>query len=459
MQKRLFLILPGLFAVHLLFLIFIRFTAWPEMLSYPYLFNNGFTLYKDFVQPYPPVLVLILAGLYRVFGYSLIALKIFTWILILANDVLIYKIVKKVTGKGLYAVAAVALYVFTQPFLEGNQLWFDLAIVTPILAGAYFLIAGKNARNLIIAGISFGLAALTKQTSGLFLLGGAVYLFFTSKAFKKPAYFLIGPAVLGLIFVAYLAIQGSLADFINWNLIYPFTFWSKFPGYVQMNLTNYQMVVLGTLLFPVFAIIAKNYREIVREKRYLLFGGFLTLAIVMVYPRFSFFHFQLALAFIAVLFGCLLARFKFSPVLLATFALLTFFVIVLPSVKRDWGTETRFWSRDELEFAGKVAGEVGGGRVHLLGQPSSVYVFSKTLPPKPWLDGFGWYFEIPGMQDAVIKRWSNNPPEFIIWQLPVEGNWYDLGTYRPKEITDWIESNFVKKEEIGKGIFIWQKRN
>jgi len=33
--------------IHLFFLINLKFTAWPEMTSYAYLYNNGFTLYKE----------------------------------------------------------------------------------------------------------------------------------------------------------------------------------------------------------------------------------------------------------------------------------------------------------------------------------------------------------------------------------------------------------------------------
>src|SRR3989344_9384315 len=80
---------------HLFFLGNMQFTAWPEMLSYPYLVNNGFKLYSDLVHPYPPLLTYILAVLFRVFGVKLIVLKIFTWLLLLINDVLIFKIVGK----------------------------------------------------------------------------------------------------------------------------------------------------------------------------------------------------------------------------------------------------------------------------------------------------------------------------------------------------------------------------
>jgi len=143
MKKVLYLILFGLLGIHLFFLIILRFTAWPEMVSYPYLLNNGFKLYTDFIHPYPPALTLALAGIYKTFGYNLQALKVFTWLIILANDILIFAIVKKLTKDSLFAFVSVGFYVIFQPLLEGNQLWFDLAIVPPLLLGVLFLLKKK----------------------------------------------------------------------------------------------------------------------------------------------------------------------------------------------------------------------------------------------------------------------------------------------------------------------------
>ena len=97
-MKKIALLLVVL-AIHLILLTNLRFTPWPEMLSFPYLFNNGFTLYKDFVIAYPPFLVVLLSLVYKIFGYKVLVLKVFTWLLIILSDLIIYKIVNKVTKK------------------------------------------------------------------------------------------------------------------------------------------------------------------------------------------------------------------------------------------------------------------------------------------------------------------------------------------------------------------------
>lgn len=456
--KKIYLIFLGLLFAHLLILANIRFTAWPEMLSYPYLFSHGFTLYKDFVYPYPPLLVVVLSWLYSAFGYKLSVLQLFTWLIILMSDVLIVGIVEKLTKKWTIAMAALALYVFTQPFLEGNQLWFDLALVPLMLTAIYFIFQKKTAKNLIIAGVFMGLSVLVKQTSGLFLLAIGLYMLVVEKTFKKIIYLAIGPVIIGASLLVWLIREQILGYFVNWNLIYPFTFWSKFPGYVQMNLTNGQMLVLGVLLFPLFVIVAKNFKTTSKDKNLLLLEIILLISLIMVYPRFSFFHFQMALAAIAVTFGYLLSKYKFSPVLHALFWIFILFVIALPVFKRDIGVAARFWDQDTLSFSQKLKEETKGKSTFLLGLPSSIYVFSGSHPPKPWIDNYGWYFEIPGVQESTIADWNANKPDYVVTSDPEGGNWYDLGVYRPKQVMNWIEKGYVKREQLAKGVWLWQMK-
>jgi len=188
MKKSIVIIVLAALVVHVFLLSGLRFTAWPEMLSYPYLRNNGFLLYKDMIHPYPPVLTMALSIIYKLFGYKLIVLKVFTWLIILVNDVLIFLIVKKMVNSERWAVISVIFYVLIQPFLEGNQLWFDLAIVPFILLSTYCILQKK----FFWSGLFLGVAILTKQTVGLYLVFGILYIAYRERNFKKVLLFLLG---------------------------------------------------------------------------------------------------------------------------------------------------------------------------------------------------------------------------------------------------------------------------
>ena len=440
-MKRIYIFLVILLLIHLFLLFNLKFTAWPEMLSYPYLRNNGYLLYKDMIHPYPPVLTMALSVIYKLFGYKLIVLKIFTWLIILANDVLIFLIVKKLTKSFKFSVISLMLYVLTQPFLEGNQLWFDLAIVPSVLLGLLFLLNKKY----FLSGLSLGVAILTKQTTGLFLILWGLFILIKEKKLKPLINLIAGPVILFVILLVRLVTEGTVSGFLNWTLIYPFTWWSKFPGYVQMMLTKREIIVIGLLLVPLILLVVKLKRNFLKDNNLIILGSSLLVSSILVYPRFSFFHLQLSIAFCAILYGVFLSKFKFPYILHATYYILLFVLICIPVLKTGWGKEARFWREDEERAAEVIKRETKiNDLVYLLGPQSGLYVLSGRLPPKPWVDNYIWYLEIPGVQEGIIKRWEENIPKVIFTNNVMPGNWYDLGTYRPKKIVDWIRNEKIE---------------
>jgi len=435
MKKSILLIVLAALVVHVFLLSGLRFTAWPEMLSYPYLRNNGYLLYKDMIHPYPPILTMALSMVYKLFGYKLIVLKVFTWLIILANDVLIFLIVKKMVNSERWAAISVFFYVLVQPFLEGNQLWFDLAIVPLILLSTYHILQ----KRYLWSGLLLGVAILTKQTAGLYLVFGILYIAYRERSLKKLLNFTAGPIILFLVLVLRLITEGALAGFFNWTLIYPLTWWSKFPGYVQMALTRREIAIIGLLFVPLALLIVKLKKELLKDTNSLLLILCVFVSLVLVYPRFSFFHLQLSIAFCAILYGVFLSKFKFPYVLCTLYFVLIAVFIVKPAIG-DWQKETRFWENEEIKAAEIITNNTQpDDLVYLLGPQSSLYVFSGRLPPKPWTDNYIWYLEIPGIQEEIIKRWNSNKPEIVFTSRIQEGGWYDLGTYRPQKIVDWIK--------------------
>ncbi len=461
MSKKIIVFFVCLLGLHLFLLFNLQFTVWPEMISYAYLRNNGFLLYKDMIHPYPPILTMALAFLYKVFGYKLLVLKIFTWTIILVNDLLIVAIVRKITKNNLSVILSLTSYILLQPFLEGNQLWFDLAIVPPVLLATYYLLQKSSPKNLIIIGFALGVAALIKQTAGLYLVFSILYIVYRNRKFKPTLYLLLGPMFLGLVLILRLIAENSLANFINWTLIYPLTYWSKFPGYVQMTLSNHQLLTLALLILPLVLLLVKSWKSFLANKPMLFTTCYLLLSFALVYPRFSFFHLQLVLAFIAILFGYLAGRIKskFIYALCAMYFVLIAIIIIRPTVISDWKKEPRFWGEKDIKLGELIFQRTNpDDKIFLLGPYSTLYVFAGRVPPKRWTDNFGWYLEIPGVQEEIISGWAKDPPESIFWQKPLKGNWHDLGVYQPKKIKNWIEENYIKKEEVSSGIWLWQRK-
>src|SRR3989338_7248091 len=172
MTRNWFLVLLILL-VHLILLLNTRFTLWPEMVVYTYLLNNGFTLYRDIINPYPPFLTGLLTVFAKIFGYQPLSYQILTWFLILIIDLIVFYISKKILKKTFLAAISLLFFaIFSLPF-SINGLWFDL-IQTPIILIAFyyfykFVTSEKhNCDDLFFSFFSLTIAFFIKQQ--IFLL-------------------------------------------------------------------------------------------------------------------------------------------------------------------------------------------------------------------------------------------------------------------------------------------------
>jgi hypothetical protein len=450
-MKKIHIVLFVFVVIHLFILSQIQFTAWPEMVSFPYLLNHGFITYKDMIHAYPPLLINLLAIFYKVFGYNVWVLKIFVWIGIIFSDFLIFLILQKLTKKENLVMLGVLTYILLQPILEGNMIWPDLFIV-PFLLLSYLLLLNKKYFWL---GLSIGLAVLIKQTGVLFLAISGLYLIYERKQIYIVK-FITGILILIIPFVVMLLYQHSFMEFLNWTIIYPSRFWTKFPGYVQLVPTIRENIILLVLFVPVSFLLVKALREKKENKQFYLLLSFFILGAIGVYPRFSFFHFQTALAFFVILIFYL-AR-SLPKKIIYGLLIIPVLVFMVNFKSLQFG-ETRFWNESDISLAKTIQERTNPDMpIYLLGLNSNLYAFSNRLPNKPWLDNFGWYLEIPGVQEKVLNSFKNNPPVKIFWVTPQSGNWYDIGTYQPQMIANYIKNNYMKTKEIEKGVWEWARK-
>src|SRR5581483_358856 len=253
---RKFYLFISILTLHLILLFRLRFTAWPEMLSFPYLLNHGFIAYKDMVHAYPPLLISILASLFKAFGYNIWVLKIFSWTTILLNDILIFLIVRKITKKDNPALFSIFIYSILEPILEGNMVWPDLFIIPFLLCGCLFLIDNKY----FWSGIFFSLSLLTKQSAIFYLLAAFIWILTQKKNVKNITNYMFGVSLPILLLLFYLFYTNSFNEFVNWTIIYPSRYWTKFPGYVELSPTLRENIILLILFAPLvyFIFMAKK---------------------------------------------------------------------------------------------------------------------------------------------------------------------------------------------------------
>lgn len=447
----------GLSLIHLLILKQITFTAWPEMFSYPYLMNNGFLIYKDIAHPYVPLLSFILALYYKITGLNLLTHQIFTWGLILINDLLIFLIANKLLKKNLILIP-LAIYVFLQPIFEGNMLWFDL-VATPFILGSFliFISIKNSARKLFWFGFLLSLALLVKQQS-IVLVGLVFLVLLLSKETRKSiGHFILGGVIPVSAIFAILSVSGAFKDYIFWTLEFPLIWLPKFPGYSDMPVKKDILLLILMFGLPVIFLV-KNFFKITIFQKIILIS--IIAAVIMAFPRFSLFHLQPAIAVLIIFYITVLNQSKKAAIVFLTIGL--FYGLLLWKDYRPFiGVETaRFYDNEEIELAGFIKqNTTAEDSIYFLGPHSMLYILSGRLPPKPWIENFVWHFEIPGMQEKQIEGFEKERNLVIFKQGAISGNWFDLGTYQPKEIENYIYRNFEMVNKNKEGIEVWKRKN
>src|SRR3990167_4156979 len=346
-----------LLLVHLLLLINTQFTLWPEMVVYPYLINNGFLLYRDIINPYPPLFSWFLAFFAKIFGYVPSPYQILTWVVILIIDLSIYTITKKLFKRRSYQLTSTLFFIIVSIPFGVNGLWFDLVQTPLILWALYFFYEFLNSKaksslklNFFVSFLFLTIAFFIKQqvfwVAALFLISALSKYKFDLFKFLKNYYLAVLPfCVLLLFHIFYFTIQGTEKDFVFWVFYFPVFLASKTPGYILLPSAKQVLVVLA--FFALFV-------PIIFKKSHTFFLIVAAILILFAYPRFDYFHLVPALAVIAVVFGPNFEFLKKSVIHVKGFFLLALIFLGLFSFRyfqNHWHKEVRFFEQDVLKNA------------------------------------------------------------------------------------------------------------
>lgn len=457
-MKKIYLLLAIFLGLHLLILSKLQFTAWPEMLSFPYVIDKGFLIYKDFHHVYQPLLTFILLIYYKFSGFSPVSLKIFTWISVLIIDLLIFAVSKQLFKNKWMSLVPLGLYVVFQPLFEGNMMWFDIAMVIPFLLSVYFVFrwSSENKKfSIFLSGLFLAIGFLIKQQAVLAFLPFLFYLWTKKASFKEFLTFTAGAFVPLAALLVLLVFTGDLKDYFFWTFQFPLYWLPKFPGYKILPIKKEWLIIVLMLIAPIPGILSGLRNKKMDTNKVLIYGIFLT-SLLSAFPRFSFFHLQPFLTFFVIAVTFLLLQ---KNRIFLIFALLALFYVGLYRsrlVLPEWSGGIRFYGQDEIQLVQYIDSvTTASDKIYLLGPDSAAYVYAGRIPPKPWIENYVWHFEIPGLQEKVIAGWEADPPRVIFWTPPAPGNWFDPGTYQPKKISEWLKKNYIEKEETKSGIGVW----
>lgn len=196
---------------------------------------QGAVPYKDFEYLFPPVYIYLIYAFTQIFGYKIIALRLFGVVLFAVIALGVFLTVCTITGKRKAWIAFVssctAVFYFQS---EAVQVFYDYVRVMDlfsIFATLFLIRAVKNIRqnqsakvNLILCGICSALVGCLKQNVGaLYIAYTLVLLVFVGlycrQNLKQIARHLVAyvlPIAVGLLLVVgFLAVNGALTSFLS----------------------------------------------------------------------------------------------------------------------------------------------------------------------------------------------------------------------------------------------------
>lgn len=389
----------------------INFTAWPEMLAWPYLILNGWLPYKDIAIAHTPLMLYELALFYMIFGVGIVQLKIYTWLLILLNSYVLYFVSKEIYNKKT-ALISLLLYLPLVIVFEGNGLWFELALAPYAILLYYFL----KKKEWLWGGVVFTLGFLTKQTFIYFSL--PIFILYFSKKLKLAAAkkFIVGTGLTLLAFLFLLLIFGVAGDFYYWAINFGVFYLPKAQG--QVSLPNLKQFVFAFSPF-VFSIFTPELIPWVVS------------GVLGTYPRWGLFHFQTALPFLALSISILFTSKKDKYIKYAAVILMTLLLIV--GIKRQVGSNTRFLETDVLKTVEIINNQEDVKDIYVVNYWDNIYALTDTTPStRPLIPYIPWYLNYEDDKKLILDDLKLDFPDAIVVNDEENLSWNDLKVFIEK---------------------------
>ena len=384
------IVLALLLLFHLLLLIVSQFTAWPEMLFWPYLILKGWLPYRDIGIAHSPLLILTLTFFYKVFGLGIFQQQIFGRGLVLLTDILIFLVLKRLFDKKT-ALLALFFYIPFQVYYAGNGVWFDHALTIFPITIFFFL----QKKNYFLVGLLWALAFFTKQTAVWFLL--PILLAKPGLSFIKGALFIVG------LFSLILLLSGLQNDYLDWTIRFGV---GILPG-LAGKLTSLRLLFAS--LFPFTIFIPLLFRK---EKHAPALFIWSVAAAMGTLPRFELFHFQPALPFLAVSFALSLKK----PYWLTFLIIFSTTVLISRGLVRNMFKQVRFQADRDKEIV-KIVDDLteSGEFIFVTNYWDNLYPLTDTLPiTRPFIPQLPQYLSQPGFEDENVNDLISNPPKIVV---------------------------------------------
>lgn len=445
MNKITFFLLTAILLIHILVLTKLIFFPYPEFFIYPYLTNNGFKPYNQILDQHFPGLMFLPVNFNNLGMINEIVARGWLIGVVILTQLLLFFTSRKLLGNNKKALLVSLLYLIWQPFFEGWTFWIDSLLpllLLPSLYFAYQFLESKFNKWVFLSGLFLGIGVVFKQIllplSALLF----IYLIFRSRKLNTGIYFILGFLPPILLTIVYLFSIGVIKDFWYWTVTFNLTVFSqygrKLPTLTQIIRLSFILIFAGSAVLE-------------RKKwRFELLAIFIVGALVAIYARFDFIHFQPALPF--VLLATALGFESINKLNLKRGAILLYFIVAAAWLtifyKGHLQDKVFFFDNGTKTIASKVTSLTKSGeKIFIFGTVPHLYQMTSTLPAGDiFVFQFSWFLKVAG--DRVLDGLVRDRPNIIISDRNTEIEGIKIKDYAPK-IDDYIQQNYEEIDHVG----------
>ena len=435
--------------------------------------SRGLDLYKGIFDNKTPGIYLLSLVAIKVLGHSIWSLRIVLSFWVLATEIALFLLTKKLFNQKI-AVVAVLVFAFltTIPFLEGNIANGEIFMILPTVIAALLVLNNRY----FLGGSFFAFALLFKIPSLFDFLAFSIFLFLGAK------YLLSNVKILSFLFLGFLTplfltafyffLRGNFADFY-------FAIFSSNIGYT--NYGNYFLIPNGLLIIKgVLPIITSLYllfkkirgRKLTNFDLLLIwlafaiygssFGGrnyahylIQTLPPLSIVAA-SLFEKKLRLASLAVLAlligGIFMVGFRIEEIKLSYYK--NFFSYL--TTKNQIAYNASFDSKVNRNYSLASFIERNTKKedyIFLWSNDPQVYFLSARIPPTRFTVAYHIY-SYQGAKKEVVTSLVEKRPKFIFVEVPSENNFRELDNLLEKNYTfsGVIENVWIYQLANNKGV-------
>lgn len=129
-------------------------------------FLDGDLIYRDYWESRPPGIVFIYALIFKLYGQSITAVRVFSIFAGLISMVLVYLIAEKLFNRKTGYISALLYAIFSGgPFIQGSSANAEPFMIVFTLLGICLFVYSRSLPVVFLSGASFGLAFMIKQVA------------------------------------------------------------------------------------------------------------------------------------------------------------------------------------------------------------------------------------------------------------------------------------------------------